>query len=238
MKNAICYVDGLNLYHSIRAPPKTNHRGARKIAPAQANNHNRNASATKDNSESRTESSGICVNSSRPSWSCWLPRSATQPAVYVGAGAIHAEADNAFDEFDLFNIDSTSWKALVGLQATRNWGVEASYIDFGRSHKHLSHGAATVDGNAFTAYVTGLLPLPHTALDLYGKAGMARNDVTAHSYTVATKLSDQSVHFAFGGGVRANLGKIIARLEYEQFPLSGSNHGARVASFLATYSFD
>lgn len=158
------------------------------------------------------------------------------PAIYVGAGAIHAKADNTFDEFDIFHIDRTSWKAIVGLQATNNWGVEASYIDFGNSRTRLSHGAATVEGNAITAYATGFFPFPGTPVGFYGKAGVARNDVSAHSYTVHTPLSDESMHFAYGAGFRAAFGKLVARVEYERFPVSGSSH-ASVGSLGVTYAF-
>jgi opacity protein-like surface antigen len=159
--------------------------------------------------------------------------------LYVGVGVIHTKVDNAFNFSNLFNISDTSWKAIIGLQPARNWGVEASYIDLGSGHTHLSHGTATVDGGAFTLFGIGFLPLPAAPVDLYAKAGAARNSVTAHSYTLpfgVPELSDDSTHFAFGGGVRVHLGKISARLEYEQFPLSGSNNGVKVASLAATYA--
>jgi len=148
--------------------------------------------------------------------------------LYVGAGITKAKVDNIFSR-DL-NIDSTAWKAIVGFRPISLLAVEANYLDLGSETRSFAgFGTAHADAKAFAGYAVGFLPIPLPILDIYGKVGLARWQLSGNPRPNSSlfRLSDNGTEFAWGAGAQAHFGKIAGRLEYERFNLPNTD-GARV----------
>ena len=158
---------------------------------------------------------------------------------YFGAGITSNRVnDIVLQGSDFPNIDSTSWKVFIGFRPIRYFAIEGDYFDLGSSP--TVRGTCTVccmaacegtfrsDAQSFAAYALGFLPIPLPAVDVYGKAGIARwklNGVEDGAVAVSTQGTD----FAWGVGVQAHIRMFGARLEYENFNMANTG-GAKIAS--------
>src|SRR5207253_6861892 len=145
-------------------------------------------------------------------------------SLYVGAGVTKTNASSACVNLLCFSENNTSWKAVAGYRPV-TWGaVEADYVDLGRGTVRLSHGTPYLDASAAAAYAIGFLPLPLPAVEVFGKAGLARSKVTAHSYTFVPAgfpdpVSDNGLRFVWGMGLQLHSGRVGGRIEYERFSI-------------------
>lgn len=140
------------------------------------------------------------------------------------------------------NIDSTSWKIFAGIRPIRLFAVEADYLDLGGGTKTFQTplscedvgSCATVwdsDARAFAGYALGFLPVPVPALDVYGKAGIARyklnrsiTDYNSGGMPIDSRAyPDDSTVFTWGAGVQMHFGTIGGRVEYEGFNKGSSS---------------
>lgn len=157
--------------------------------------------------------------------------------LYIGAGLTEARASNVYGlgcaGCPAWRLDSNSWEAMLGWRPIQHFAVEAKYESLGRSTAHLSHGDASFDAKAEGLYAIGLLPIPSSVFELYGKAGVVRSELDGRSYTFPSR-SDTGEEFALGAGVQAHLSRLGIRLEYERFDIPQTTN-AHVFSIAATF---
>ncbi|MGH8133774.1 MAG: outer membrane beta-barrel protein, partial [Steroidobacteraceae bacterium] len=164
--------------------------------------------------------------------------------VYVGAGLSRDKlSDIGNSGLSFSNLDNTSWKAFAGLRPISLFAVEADYLNLGsRSSSFVSQagicvvggctGTSHSDARAFAGYAVGFLPIPVPFLDVFGKAGLARWQLSGSSSVPGGALfrfSDNGTEFAWGVGTQVHVGNIGGRLEYESFNVPHTS-GARVIS--------
>jgi opacity protein-like surface antigen len=167
--------------------------------------------------------------------------------VYVGAGVSKARlSDITTSGVEFSDIHNTSWKVLAGFRPISLVAVEADYLELGsQSGTFISNnGSGETDAKAFAVYGVGFLPNPVPFLDLFGKAGLSRwqlsvdgtRNVPQTGLAQLVSLSKRGTGFAWGAGAGVHLGNIGARLEYESFNIPNTS-GARIISLSAVIGF-
>ena len=142
--------------------------------------------------------------------------------LYVGAGITKAQVDNIFAAG--LNINNTDWKVFAGVRPISPLALEADYLNLGSETRSLSGLNAHADAKAFAAYALGFLPLPIPMLDLYGKAGLARWQLSGTTTNPAPfAASDRGTEFAWGAGAQLHFGNLAGRLEYERFNMNNTD---------------
>jgi hypothetical protein len=153
---------------------------------------------------------------------------------YLGAGV----SNNKISEITAINSDlnSTSWKAYVGVRPINAFAVEADYLDLGSKTLNTTTASGTINTDvnykAFAGYAVGFVPLPLPYLDVFGKVGLARwssGGSTNSPGASLFSLSDNGTEFAWGIGAQAHFGMVGGRLEYEAFHIQNTN-GAGILS--------
>ena len=76
------------------------------------------------------------------------------------------------------DFSDTGWKIFGGYQATKNFGIEVSFIDFGEFTVTEPGGTATIEFSGFSFVGTGTVPVSER-FGLFGKAGLLRWDGVA-----------------------------------------------------------
>ena len=155
--------------------------------------------------------------------------------VYLGAGV---SRDNLKDiQATASDLNSTNWKAWVGVRPVSVFAVEADYLDLG-SEDFSSSAAGGAAGTthlgykAFAGYAVGFMPIPVPFVDVFGKAGLARWTSSGTSTPGGPGIfsfSDKGTQFAWGIGAQAHVGNFGARLEYENFNIRNTS-GANIVS--------
>jgi hypothetical protein len=147
---------------------------------------------------------------------------ADSTGLYVGAGITKAKVDNIFGSVD---INNTAWKAIAGFRPISLFAVEANYLSLGSQTRSFSGlGGAHADAKAFAAYAVGFLPLPLPLIDVYGKAGLARWQLSGNTTNPGLfAISDHGTEFAWGAGAQVHVGNIAGRLEYERFNMNNTD---------------
>jgi hypothetical protein len=162
------------------------------------------------------------------------------PDAYVGAGISQARLDNIFGTGSDFDLNHTAWKAFVGVKPLPFLGVEANYMDLGSESKCFGFGAfsdqAHAEAHAFSAFAVGFVPLPVPFVDIFGKAGLARWNLSGHTDSSLFAIDDHGTDFAWGAGAQTRFGALGLRLEYEQFNVRNTD-GAKVVSLDVSFHF-
>lgn len=155
--------------------------------------------------------------------------------VYAGAGLMRANVDNLYGSG--FNIHNTSFKALAGLRFSL-LGAEVDYYHLGSESRSFDNfGSVNAHARAFAAYAVGYLPLPLPIIDVYGKLGLDRWQLSGSFPGPSLfRLSDHGTQLAWGVGAQAHFGRIIGRLEYEHLNIS-STDGAHAVSVDVMFNF-
>lgn len=174
-------------------------------------------------------------------WSGPNAATAADTGFYVGAGYVRARINNVFGTTNYgFKIDDNAWKAIVGFRPIPFFAAEANYVDLGHQSQGLLGGSppwAHAHARAFDLFGVGLLPLG--PIDLYGKAGGARWQLSGsflgQNNSLFT-LDKSGVNFAWGGGIQAHYGPLGVRFEYEHFQMPDTD-GARLLTVAATFTF-
>ena len=128
-----------------------------------------------------------------------------------GLGTTDSNLSGATDKRD------TVWKGYGGYQLNRYLGVEAGYIDLGKT----TIPGASFSSKALTAAAVGTMPLtPQFAL--FGKLGVATVETDVNS------ASDNNFDPTYGMGVRYDFTRQIGlRGEWERFRVSGNPYAAK-----------
>lgn len=156
---------------------------------------------------------------------------------YLGAGVSDAKVDDVFGSGTDLDLDNTSWKIIAGFRPIDHLAVEANYMDLGNEARSFGGVNVRADAKAFGAYAIGFLPIPVPFLDIYGKAGLARWDLDAHTSGAAlVDFSDHGTEFAWGGGAQLRFGSLGARLEYDHFDIDNTD-GLNLYTLGVTWTF-
>jgi OOP family OmpA-OmpF porin len=123
----------------------------------------------------------------------------------------------------------TGWKAFGGYQFTPRWGVEAEYLDAGRTKANGTYRGFPTNADAKVTGLglvgTGTFPVA-TQFDLFAKLGVFRGTVKSSATvgTATTTLTGHSTKATFGGGAKWNFSQNwAARLEWERFSKVGDS---------------
>ena len=155
---------------------------------------------------------------------------------YIGAGVVSSQ-----HKYDLSNDTSNGdrksneWggKIFGGVQVDKTWGVEAGYVDFGKSDYSYATGAGTgrIESDAKSFYLAGKGTFPiNQQLAVTGKLGLAhnKNDVTASGLAVGYNGdSSRNALYAAVGAEYAFTEKVSGVLEYEHFGKNDIDQGRR-----------
>jgi hypothetical protein len=162
---------------------------------------------------------------------------------YVGAGITKSWLNNLTDFGSgrlAPDLDNTSWKAFFGVQPVRWLAVEADYYDLGSGSGGDVITRTHADAKALSVFAVGLLRIPESVIDLYGKLGVARSklngEFTYLEQGTTSGVSSSGTGFAWGVGAQAHFKMVGVRLEYEGFSVPNSS-GATVASLSVFLSF-
>jgi opacity protein-like surface antigen len=152
--------------------------------------------------------------------------------VYGGAGITQAKVDNFLSTG--LDIHNTSWKLFAGVHPSpAPIGVEAEYLDFGSQTNSFAHA----ESRAFAVDALGYLPLPIPILDIYGKIGLSRWQLSGSILDRRIfGLDDHGTQLTWGVGGQAHFGALAARLEYEHFNINGTD-GANVYTLGVLFTF-
>jgi hypothetical protein len=162
---------------------------------------------------------------------------ADAPAAYVGAGVTQARIDDIFGTGQDRDLNNTAWKAFAGFRPIPPLAIEADYMDLGNDTRHFGFGNDThAAAHAFAAYAVGFLPLPLPFVDIFGKAGAARWNLSGHTNSSLFAIDDHGTDFAWGGGAQVHYGAFGARLEYEQFQVRNTD-GVKAVTVGVMFNF-
>ena len=148
--------------------------------------------------------------------------------LYAGAGLMRANVNNVLGTG--FDVHNTSFKALAGLRLSL-LGAEVDYYHLGSQSRSLgSLGSAQAHARAFAAYLVGYLPIPLPIIDVFGKLGLDRWQLSGDSANPSLfRFSNSGTQLAWGVGAQAHFGHLMGRLEYERLNMAHTS-GARVVS--------
>ncbi len=141
--------------------------------------------------------------------------------LYIGAGA---------GQISVKDVDGTTtgYKAFVGINVSRYFGIEAAYINAGSASAAVydptygvtAYGDSKVD--AAQVSLLGKIPLSRY-FTLFGRAGGIywRDDVSVAAYdpyggAYGYSASQTGTAFAWGAGGEASFGHVAVRAEFEQ----------------------
>ncbi|CDG84162.1 outer membrane protein [Janthinobacterium agaricidamnosum] len=143
-----------------------------------------------------------------------LPMLAHAEGAYLGANIGRSDLKADGD-----TRDQTAYKAYAGYDFTKNFGVEAAYVDFGKIKERDGNSSLSVKSSAFYVAATANWPLSEQ-FSLFAKAGASANrvkvDYSEPGFSENTKENKTSVMFGIGGvyAINKNL-SVVA--EYENF---------------------
>ena len=145
---------------------------------------------------------------------------------YAGVSGGQSKVPDACDDlpggFSCDDSDS-AWKIFLGYQATKNFGIEASFVDFGKFSVEfpvigIFPVTVVAEASGFGVVGTGTVPLSER-FGLFGKVGVFFWDVEARAVGISgITFDDDGEDLAFGFGAKVNVTENISlRAEWEQF---------------------
>jgi len=140
---------------------------------------------------------------------------------YVGASAGQSEFPNFCDGISgAVDCDDsgTGWKVLWGYQATKNFGIEVSFVDFGEFTVTLPPAEFKAESSGFSVVGVGTLH-DSEGFGLFGKIGLVRWDLKLNANGVSLPRYDNNrIDLTYGVGVIVKAAEqILIRIEWEQF---------------------
>lgn len=143
--------------------------------------------------------------------------SAQEGGWYLGVGAGQVTVEES--TFDLEGTD-TAYKAFVGYQFNRHFGLEGGYFDGGAPGDSIGTIYAETDVSAFHLSATALVPIgEHFALLARAGALYWDSDATVVDFGFpgfAVTSSETGTDFLWGAGAQVSIGPVVIRAEYEQ----------------------
>jgi hypothetical protein len=155
----------------------------------------------------------------------------TPVGFYAGGGVVTGSVNNVFSSG--LDLNNTNWKLFAGLHPAQSpLGIEAEYIDFGSVTNQIAHA----QGNVLAADLMLYVPLFVPPLSAYGKAGMARWQVSGSVLNGFAGFDEHATQFTWGVGAKAQFGAFAARIEYERFNILNTD-GANVITIGGQFTF-
>jgi OmpA-OmpF porin, OOP family len=152
----------------------------------------------------------------------WMLKQDT--GLYVGAAIGQAKVRNFCSEaaaagFTACDEKDTAWKLSAGYNFTRNFAVEAGYLNWGKYTVGTAAGTGTVKPKGFELLGVATFPV-YQNLSAYGKLGFVRWDadfsVAVGGTTFAT--DDKGTDLTFGLGMSYDFtNNLAARLEWQRY---------------------
>ncbi|HKQ96241.1 MAG TPA: porin family protein, partial [Candidatus Polarisedimenticolia bacterium] len=148
---------------------------------------------------------------------------AAHAGIYFGASVGDTSVSQEDSGFS-FDSSDTSYKAFVGWQFLKFFGIEASYLDLGTQEDTPTPGTdVSVDVTAWDAFVVGNLPLGKH-FELFAKAGIVVWDTSTSISGITGDSSDDGNDPAYGAGLKFIFGHFFAvRAEYERFDIEDTD---------------
>lgn len=155
--------------------------------------------------------------------------------VYAGAGVMRANVSNLLGAG--FDVHNTSFKALAGARFSV-LGAEVDYYHLGSESRAAgASGSVRARAQAFGAFAVGYLPIPLPIIDVFGKVGLDRWQLSGSAPSSSLfRLSDSGTRLAWGVGAQAHFGHLMGRLEYEHLNI-GHTDGAHIVSLDVLFNF-
>ena len=157
---------------------------------------------------------------------------------YLGADAGQSTVRNDYLGFDQHGL---GFDLRLGVRPIPFLGAEIEYVDLGNRHDFsdcfafCSYGTR-VESRGGAAFAVAYLPIPHSLMDLYGKAGVARLQTRTDSQVAPPGSCDPNrqpcpdfvsfndyhtdttdTAFAWGAGVQVHWWNFAFRGEFQQF---------------------
>ncbi|HSG82160.1 MAG TPA: porin family protein [Gemmatimonadota bacterium] len=163
------------------------------------------------------------------------PVLAADNGVYVGAGIGQSNVQvDASTDLPGFDGDDTGFKLIAGVRPLDWLAAEVNYVDLGAPEGDVAGTRIATDASGITAFGIALLELPF--LDLYGKLGAVRWDVTASIPDIGLSGDASGTDLAWGAGAQLRFLSFGLRLEYERFEISDFDD-SDFLSLSVTYTF-
>ena len=142
----------------------------------------------------------------------------------LGSAAVEANVDDSGivlpDPPPVFDEDDFGWKIFAGysiaLGDAFSLGLEGGYNDLGEPSASIADVPVSIDPTAWTVFGTAGIDVG--PIGIFGKYGLIDWDVDA--FVDDIPFSDDGSDPAYGVGIRANLGNLELRGEYEIFDVS------------------
>lgn len=179
-----------------------------------------------------------------------------QPHFYLGADAGQSTIRN---DFLGFNQHGVGFDVRAGVRPIPFLGAEIEYVDLGNRHDFsdcfafCSYGTH-IDSQGGAAFGVAYLPIPHSLVDLYGKAGVARLQTRTtsiiappgacnpyqtcpafigpgHPADVSYRTDTTDTDFAWGAGVQVHWWNFAFRGEFQQFQTQNGHPNLVSAGF-------
>lgn len=174
-----------------------------------------------------------------------------QPTWYIGGNVgeskYHTDTSGSEDGITVNTTDTsdTGYKAFVGVDLSRYFGLEAGYTDLGKLKFNATDGTTNVPGSVKgTGYfvdAVGKFPVGQ-GVDLFGRVGAfhgkATGSVSADGVSYSTDDSGTDVHYGLGASYAFNR-NVSMRAEWERyrFDVFGGSSNTDLFSVGVVYAF-
>ena len=153
--------------------------------------------------------------------------------LYFGGGLTNGTVHDVLNSG--LNVDNSEYKFYLGTRPPGSpFGAEIEYLSFGSATSATAHGS----GDAISIIGLGYLPVVPHLLDVYGKAGFSRTQLTGNAIRDTgpnLNIDDSQFRFTFGVGAQAHIGNLAARLEYQHYSIVGTD-GANILTLGVQFS--
>jgi hypothetical protein len=155
---------------------------------------------------------------------------AADNGIYLGlsVGQANLEVDDVISTED-FKGEDTGYKFIAGIRPLDWLAIEASYVNFGEPDDTVGSVQLEADGDGFSGFVVGFLPLG--PVDLFAKGGLITWDSN-----ISGRLDGDGTELAYGVGAQFRVWSIGIRAEYEIFDVDDLDDLSMV-SIGATFTF-
>lgn len=156
--------------------------------------------------------------------------------IYVGAGIgntfFSTEVEDALDEIEKIDENSTAWKIFGGFSGPKFIGVEGGYRNFGEISSAVSDELFESGTSGWDFEAVGRLEI--AIVDIFAKAGVMF--WSTEGTLLGLSFDDSGTDFFWGLGAGVHLGPIGARLEWESVEVDSPDNLSMV-SLSATFGF-